>query len=99
MRANPEMATWGARQAGYRRALPQATFEACRFSLPFYLPAGLGLNPLELRRPLAVRQLPVDFLGSDGLARLPQVSGAVPEDLGVGRLGLEGGLVGPVGQF
>ena len=55
------------------------------------LPARLGHNALEARLPLAVGQLLPQLARLDELAGLAQVLGTVPEDLGVGRLGLEGG--------
>src|SRR4029078_12704631 len=65
-----------------------------RRSAAFELPAGLRLQPAKARLPIAVDDLSQHGVRFGLLAGLLEVLGAVPEKLGVGRLGLEGRFEG-----
>ena len=60
---------------------------------------GLLLQSAEARLPVALGELLEQRPGRVGAAGFLQVHGPVVEDLGVGRLGAEGGGVGVVGQL
>src|SRR5262249_27436389 len=92
----PELAFHARETAG---AVGQAVSLSYTLGSPTQLSAGLLFEGAEARLPVAVGQLMEKHLCFSCAARLLQAHRPVVEDLGIGRLGIEGGGIGVVGQL